>query len=79
MREKIVVHIELKEGVISYAANVGNAEAIGVLEAAKFNILRNASGGGPGRPPDENPDPNGPPPPARGSNRAPGLLARTVA
>ena len=78
-KPKVWVHIELDNGVLSYSSNVGTAEAIGVLEAAKFNVIRNAAGGGVGRPPGTNPDPNGPPPEARGGNRMPGLEVSRVA
>ncbi len=68
---RVQIQIVLEHGVLSYVANVGNAEAIGVLEACKYNIIRNASGGV-GRPPDERGAP------ASGGNRIPGLGVRKV-
>ncbi len=68
---RVQITVLLENGVLSFAANVGNAEAIGILEAAKAAIIRQAMGGV-GRPPSE------PEAPASGGVRAPGLAVRKI-
>lgn len=68
---KATLTINLDNGVLNYAANVGANDAIAMLETAKYAILRNVLGGV-GRPPEE------PAGPVSGGRRAPGLEVRRV-
>lgn len=69
MKAQIVITMD--NGSLSYASNLGNAETIGILQAAQHAILRQAFGGV-GRPPSE------PEAPASGGVRAPGLGVRKL-
>lgn len=68
---KAEIHVVLEHGVLSYVANLNNAEAIGLLECVKASIVRQALGGGPGAPKE-------PGAPASGGVRAAGLQVRRV-
>lgn len=69
---KAQITVTLDNGVLQYAANVGSADAIAMLETAKVAIIRGTLLGEPGRPPQE------PSAPVSGGRRAPGLAVRRV-